>query len=662
MSMFCRLPLAGCAVLLAVHATPGRTASTSTEDEQLREVIVTAHSLELTTPLELSRYGYDVEFLSNEQVKRQGFVDVTQALEMLVPGAFVTTQAGAFSYVNLSLQGSRTADVLWTVDGVRINNRLYNGTSPADTLPSSMIERIEVLKGGQGLLYGTQASAGVINVVTKAFSDKPDGAVSLGGDSREGLHANGYLRGALGEHQFVAWASKDRTDGYSLYDAYQPGATTRDRAYDVESYGAKYGYSFTDSLRLTLQGVHTEAALDYPSPTQTDQNTRNEEVVSGRLDYTPNEQVQLFLKGYMHDWDSHFIEDVTHPVAAFWGFKDFGLSAAAQLNLTPGLTYHVGVDYQKYRGRDEVLLIEGLTEKAQAVFAQIRTTDELSKRAHFTAGLRYNDNSGTTATVWSGSGVFNLTQSVHVEGSLGTSFLLPDAYQLFAIDPTDTHGNPDLKPEKSINVNLAIGGKLEGLSRPLAWQITGWKRSVKNLITDDDTNPPAGFDTVFINSDAKVKMSGVELLLRGTFTDALGFDASYMYSREKNAGSGTQLANRPKNSGKLGLSWEKTGAPFGASIALKYGGSTYASFQSVTNTPTMQAYGDDLIANLGVQWYPDPMTRHHRVSLRVENLFDTDYVTRIRSTRLTGSPPPTRLVYRNLGAPRTGYLNYSYQF
>jgi vitamin B12 transporter len=654
-------PLVGAAVLLAMNAAPAQ-AATPTEAEDLREVIVTARSLEVTTPLELSRYGYDVEFVGNEQVKRQGFVDVTQALEMLVPGAYLTTQAGAFSYVNLSLQGSRTADVLWTVDGVRINNRLYNGTSPADTLPASMIERIEVLKGGQGLLYGTQASAGVINVVTKAFSDKPDGAVMLGGDSRDGLHANGYFRGALGEHQFVAWASKDKTDGYSLYDAYQPGATTRDRAYDVESYGAKYGFSFTDELRLTLQGVHTEAALDYPSPTRTDQNDRNEDIVSGRLDYSPNEQVKLFLKGYLHDWDSHFINDVTDPFAEYWGFKDFGMSAAAQFDLQRGLAYLVGLDFQKYRGRDEVLLIEGLTEKAQAVFAQVRTTDDLSKRARFAAGLRFNDTGGSKATVWSASGVYNLTDSLFVEGSLGTSFLLPDAYQLFAIDPFDTRGNPDLKPEKSLNFNLAIGGRFESLARPLAWQITGWKRRVKNLITDDDTNPPPGFDTVFINSDAKVKMSGLELLLRTSFTDALAVDASYMYSRERNAGSDTQLANRPKNSGKLGLTWEQPGMPFGASLALKYGGSTYASFQSASNTPTTESYGDDVIANLGVQWYPDPMSRHHRVSLRVENLFDTGYVTRIRSTRLTGSPPPTRLVYRNLGAPRTGYLNYTYQF
>ncbi len=202
--MFMRrcLLLAGSAVLPMAIA-PVYAAGVATDDEELREVIVTARSLEVTTPLELSRYGNNVNFVTSEDIRNQGFVDLTQTLEMLVPGAYVATQSGPFSYVNLSLQGSRTSDVLWTVDGVRINNRLYNTTSPADTLPSSMVERVEVLKGGQGLLYGTQAAAGVINVVTRAFSDDFGGAVSLGGDSNEGVHANGYLRGALGGHHFV---------------------------------------------------------------------------------------------------------------------------------------------------------------------------------------------------------------------------------------------------------------------------------------------------------------------------------------------------------------------------------------------------------------------------------------------------------------------------
>ena len=661
MSKFRSLPLAGSALLLIAQTAPAASV-TATEDEEMREVIVTTRSLETTTPLELSKLGFDVSFISGEQVKRQGFVDVGQALEMLVPGAFIAAQAGAFSYLNLSLQGSRTGDVLWTVDGVRINNRLYNGTSPADTLPSSMIERMEVLKGGHGLLYGTQATAGVINVVTRAFSDTTGGAVSMGADSRSGVHVNGYARGALGRNQFVAWASKDETDGYSLYDNYQPDSTTKDRGYDVNSFGLKYGFSFTDDLRLTLQGVHTEAALDYPNPAYSDVNDRNEEIISGRLDYTPGDRVSLFLKGYYHDWDTDYYEVGYPEDAAFWGYKDYGASASAQLGVTRGLQTVVGFDFQKFSGRDEELLIEEMTEKVQAVYAQFRTTDDLSTKAHFTAGIRYNDTGGTDATVWSVSGVYAFSDSLYVESSVGTSFMLPDAEQLYAVDPCCTHGNADLQPEESFNVNLAIGGKIGAGARPIAWQVTGWKRKVDNLIVADDTSPPAGFDEWYINVDQSAKMSGVELLLRGSFTDALAFDASYMYSREKDAATGEQRADRPENSGKLGLTWGQIGSPFGASIALKYGGTTFARFLGTNGVSTTESYGDDFVANLGLQWYPDRMTRHHQVALRVENLFDTDYYTRIRSTQLSGAPAPTRMIYRNVGAPRTLFVNYTYDF
>jgi vitamin B12 transporter len=118
---------------------------------------------------------------------------------MLVPGLHLTTQAGAFSYVNVQMQGSRSSDILWTMDGVRINNRLYNGTSPADTLPAGMIERTEVLKGSHGLMYGTQAIAGVINVVTRGFSATTDGSVTVGTGSHGLQRINGYVRGALGQ-------------------------------------------------------------------------------------------------------------------------------------------------------------------------------------------------------------------------------------------------------------------------------------------------------------------------------------------------------------------------------------------------------------------------------------------------------------------------------
>ena len=645
------------AVALALASTvSGTAAAAGAVEEGIEEVIVTARSLEVTTPLELSRYGYDVEFLSRQKIQDAGFVDTAQALEMLVPGAWVATQMGAFSYINLSLQGSRTADVLWTVDGVRINNRLYNGTSPADTLPSSMIERMEVLKAGQGLLYGTQAAAGVVNVVTKAFSDELGGEVSVGGDSNSGLHANGYVRGALGRNKFVAWASKDETDGFMLYDALQPEATTRERQYDVQNFGLKYGFEFTDSVRLTLQAVHTDAALDYPNPAYTDVNDRNEDIVSGRLDISPSDNLDIYLKAYYHDWDTDYYPAGEPQESAFWGFRDVGFTAAARLGVAQGLDAFVGYDFQSYEGLDEVLLIEEQKEKVNGVYAQLRSTDELSEKARFTAGIRYNDTGGNDATVWSLSGVYEFSPSLYLEASAGTSFLLPDIYELYAIDPFDTRGNPDLEPEESMNYNLSVGGAL-GQSMPLSWRVSTWYRSIDNLITDTDENVPPGFDTVFINSEEELKAKGAELLLTGLIGAGWQFDASYVYSSERFAGSDQQIADRPLHSGKLGLGYAPQDGRFGVNVALKYAGDMQANVTGFGQ----QQYGDFVVVNLGAHVFIDS-ARHHRLGLRVENLFDTDYATRVRSAVLAGSVPATRFMYRNVGSPITGFLNYSYTF
>jgi len=290
----------------------------------------------------------------------------------------------------------------------------------------------------------------------------------------------------------------------------------------------------------------------------------------------------------------------------------------------------------------------------QAFYAQVRTTDDLSTTAHFTAGVRYNDTGGTDATVWSASGVYRFSEAFYVEGSVGTSFLLPDAEQLFGVDPCCTHGNPDLEPEEAFNVNVAVGGQLSAGSLPIAWQLSGWDRRVENLIAGDDTNPPAGFDEVYINTDGEVKMTGAELMLRSQLTATFAVDGSFMFSRERDPATGDQRPNRPLHSGKLGLTWEGPATPFGASLSLKYFGTTYSNAAGAK-----RFYGEDLIANLGVQWYPDAQTRHHRVGLRVENLFDTDYATSILAT---GGASPAGSVSRRLGAPRTYFANYTYQF
>ena len=148
--------------------------------QELEEIFVTERHIEETIPLDLAKYGNRVEIITSEQIVEHGFNDIAQTVQMLVPGLHIAPKNGPFDYFSGSMQGSRSQDILWLVDGVRISNRLYNTTMPLDTVPAHMVERIEVLKGGQGIFYGTQSVSGVVNIVTKSFRTESDGAVSVG--------------------------------------------------------------------------------------------------------------------------------------------------------------------------------------------------------------------------------------------------------------------------------------------------------------------------------------------------------------------------------------------------------------------------------------------------------------------------------------------------
>src|SRR6202012_5703264 len=137
------------------------------------EIVVTGKRLEESLPGILSQQGIRVDTITAQQIANGGYVDIAQSLQFLAPGLYISPKNGPFDYIDASFQGSRTSDILWLVDGVRINKRLYAGTTPLDTLPSAMVDRIELMEGGQALFYGTEAAAGAIDIITKGFTDTP---------------------------------------------------------------------------------------------------------------------------------------------------------------------------------------------------------------------------------------------------------------------------------------------------------------------------------------------------------------------------------------------------------------------------------------------------------------------------------------------------------
>src|SRR5690606_17635125 len=276
-------------------------AAQAEETGEAEAIVVLGDRLEESTPEELARYGSRLDLIEGQAIDEAGFFDTAGALQFLAPGLFLTPKSGAFDYVQVSLQGSRTNEVLFLTDGVRINNRLYGSTSPLDSIPASMIERIEVLKGGQGLYYGTQAVGGIVNVITRSFARETDGAVEASVDTNEGYHINGYARGSSGDHYFVGFASHDEAEGFQAFREadLQPSAIDRKRGYKVTSFGAKYAFEPSDTLRFTASYQHNDAVVDFikAEDNYRNHNDRNEEIVSVKLDWSPSEAFDLYVKG-----------------------------------------------------------------------------------------------------------------------------------------------------------------------------------------------------------------------------------------------------------------------------------------------------------------------------------------------------------------------------
>lgn len=646
--------------------------------QSIEEITIRDQSIEDTIPLDLNRYGSRLEIITAEQLERQSFADVSQALQMLVPGLHIAPKNGPFDYFDASLQGSRAQEILWLIDGVRITNRLYNGTSPLDTIPAHMIERIEVLKGGQGVFYGTQAVSGVINIVTRNFSRSSDSAVGVGAHSNGGGHINGYHRSSVGDHQFVAYASRDQARGYQPFsdaDA-QPSVTQRRRGYQVNVLGLKYGLDINQDTRLSLQYQRGESELDFSRPFRNAEtvNDRTEDIVSAKVDMDVGDNVSLYVKGYYHSWDTHYTRiyneldgngQMTGDVEvlndrSYWGYDDYGLNAMAKFRYGNVLETIAGLDHQSFSGEDDVWRIADQREEVNAAFLQVRTTEKLLADTAIALGVRHNQPSNVqNSVVWNLSARHQLSDTLYLTTNLGTSFRLPDAEQLFLNERYDADndgipddgwfavGNPDLKPEKSRNINMGIGGMFGDLQ----YELIGFDRKITDYI---DSYVPIVIGGVtgesFVNSDDTVRVRGAELIAAVSLSKDWHGNVSLTHTRARLNNGSRQLTSIPDREAKLSLNYEPSGRAWGTIFAANHVGDI--------NERRASTAGNYTVMDISGYYYFGARDKH-RLTLKLENITDEQYVTRVdRATRDTGGT----YLYGNLGMHRTAHVGYTYQF
>lgn len=588
-----------CAVVFSAQGMAG--AENADSVRALDEFVVTGTNNVVPQKL----LPYTVSVVDSRQLEATGQTQVLSAISGMVPSLFVSQRSifgfgvsnGGSGHIKLrGVGGDRASAVLMMVDGQPQFAGIYSHHI-ADFYDKEYVERVEVLRGPGSVLYGSNAMAGTINVITK--NAREDG-VKTTLQSQYGSY-NTWLSSVTntvrhGRFSSLVSLSYNRTDGtVDNFDFKQ-----------ADGYG-KIGYDFSDKwsayVDYTLMNFRGNDPI-YPTlsnPESTDiyrQNiTRGEAAATVTNSYGA---VSGTARVY-YNYGNHFVDDPRH-----FHSKDDRLGVILYENFKPwrGASATVGFDFDSYSGEIPVSGGNSHTEGSMSTISR-KTIVEYSPYVtlsqmffdnllNVNAGLRMA-NSDKFDSQWIPQFGFSVNpgSAWTLKGNLAMGYRNPSFRELYLY----RMANPDLQPEKMMNYELSAA---KSFSRYFLAELTVYYSKGDNMIqTVDQKNQNTGR---FINK-------GIELSARSHPLDNLWLTATYSYLDT----SLDNLVGAPKNQYYLGVDW-KPWKFLGIGADLKGVGGLY-----VAETVRNQNYA---LLNLKVTW---DICRYVSVFTRLENITDARY-------------------------------------
>jgi len=226
-------------------------------DETLEPITVTSTN---KTDQSIQKTTANVTVITSQEIEEHGYQTVAQAISR-VAGISVAHAGGLGQQTSFFMRGADSGKVLVLLDGMRLNDpSTTNGTALLDSLTTSNIAQIEIIKGGTSSIWGSNASAGVINIISKEAQEGLHGSFALGYGSFNTKEAEAQLSYADEKLSVQVLASYLDTDGFS---ALAPREAEKD-GYTNKDLNLKFGYAFNENNRvnLTYNRIKTETEYD----------------------------------------------------------------------------------------------------------------------------------------------------------------------------------------------------------------------------------------------------------------------------------------------------------------------------------------------------------------------------------------------------------------
>lgn len=476
--------------------------------------------------------------ISAEKIADRHYLDVADALKD-VPGANVLdTGVGAYEK-KVVLNGDERVLVL--VDGKRVNidmGTMSRASYDLNQMPDvSLIERIEVVKGHGGALYGSDAVGGVINIITKKM-DHRYGKVSMGFGSHQARDAKAMYTIKEGKTGVMVAASKYK-QGYHEYKDAKTEANKRwpvASTYENEKVSVKLSQelSETSNLELGYDFSKFEGVRSYSTKAKSASfSNKKTNDFYAKYDWTVNDKDQGFIQLYRNKYDYYNAGDMYET--------DTGFEAQQNITLSDNNRLVVGASYRKAKALNATSYTAEKSINNKAVFVSDQW--EFAPSWTLDAGVRYDKHSTAgSKTTWSAGLNKKFDENSHAYFNWGQVFKAPtldDLYYYSVMEwgssKYENYGNPNLKPEKGDTWTIGYGTKIADKT---SVNISYFQSKLEDAIDWDTTYSNNGSVSIARNVD-KQKKNGMELSVGHELNDNWNLEASYTYIRVKNNDNGS---------------------------------------------------------------------------------------------------------------------------